>query len=1160
MSRDDLRASAAKEVDRWEQALSDELIRVFDRQEAVVIARLQGTKARKHTRHWSPPGDRPLEVKGILDAARWLLDAANTARPVLGRMFGSAYGRVAKQMDDDASTDAGDDRAGEVVDRAVELIRKGVEGAQEEVEALIKREEDAGTPMPQIVSQVRDLYADRKPSWAARIATISTVGTINHAGLMAAGDNGSSAKQWLSRRDSKVRDTHQAADGQVRLLDERFRLGGPKTSKPRSLLLFPGDPAPSVPLNEIMNCRCTLLFSPPRKRQAKADPTLEELEQMRDELEQKATRRVRTAGGARQYGQSIGSVIRADVIGSIAGLGDIEIASRDQDVRRMIKTQQPGLDQTDTRVAVLRDARGRVGAYAVWNKRSGDVVAVSVHPKLRGNQVGNQLVDAVVAHDPTVKPQTRLARVATAAQTAANMQAAPPPAAAPAPARVRTPRPTGAPGDLGTIRPAGVRSSDQPGTSGDYDADAKRIDRLQKAYMLERRDTQSLFSRGGRWSKEREAEHKAIVDHFLNQPGVKADHQLLVLGGMPGAGKTTTLNSPAAQAALGVDLSEYVTVNSDDVKAEMIARGLVPDYPGLSPEESIAMIQAESYEIAQVVMRQAAKRGLNFAYDATLRTSGQLGAPEAAISRHAPPGYETTMVLVDVPMATAKQRARDRYLAGDRYVPLGFIDGMKSSSPRFKSAPEENFEGFKRRVDRWAVFDNSGAAPQLVAQGGAPGRTAAPAPVAAPTPAPPAPAAPAAPAPVTGRPAGLPAALPDPPAGARVFTHPQGKTVYVLPDGSLAVYKPDGKRGTTSATAAKLLAGYGGWSELGADTGTPLTATPTPPAPKAAAAAPPLVAAPKAALDVSAGTPAPAGSLPVTPMDFNEAPLADVPRYIADDDYVFQQKVDGIRGVLVIEPGKAPWFASKKGDRLQSSTAAKTTDPMLAKLPATPANAPAYRVEGEILDGKFHVFDMVIVGQEHTDYETRSTMANAWVDAVKDSLPQVQALPTARTAAEKQALWDKVLASGAEGVMMKRRDAGYSGGQRVSHTLKAKITATADVVVLERNRGGKDNAVFGMLQNGHVVEIGTVSTGGKDKALGQIQIGDVLELEYLWASPGGTLTQPRIVRKRKDKTANDATSIDQLRFVDKTVLALAAKSMRIRLEHQIERATDAVGS
>jgi hypothetical protein len=91
-----------------------------------------------------------------------------------------------------------------------------------------------------------------------------------------------------------------------------------------------------------------------------------------------------------------------------------------------------------------------------------------------------------------------------------------------------------------------------------------------------------------------------------------------------------------------------------------------------------------------------------------------------------------------------------------------------------------------------------------------------------------------------------------------------------------------------------------------------------------------------------------------------------------------------------------------------------------------------------------------------------------------------------------------------------------------------------------------------MMKNGRIVSIGTVSTGGKDKALGQIMPGDVVEVEYLWASADEKLTQPRIIRKRPDKTANEATDVSQLRFVDKAVLALSAKHARLRLEYAME--------
>lgn len=1254
MNRDELRAVAEKEFDRWEDAIGVELVRLFDRQEAVVLARLTGTKARKHTRHWDPPSDRPLEVKGIVDAARWLKEASSAVAPVLGRVFSAVYGRQARQFDPAAVTDlADDDRVREALEARTGRVAEGVATALEEVEAYIAREEAAGTAMADIADGVRDLYAARKGVWAKRIAGLSAVGAVNHAAMLAAMDAGSSAKQWLSSRDDKVRPTHEKADGQVRLLDERFRLGGIPEHPVKSLLMLPGDPSPDVPIDEVINCRCSLLFSPPR--QAKAwDLGMQVGESLAGSatlarelagLEAKASqvRHVRTRSGAQHYGQAIGSVIVPNapaLVGKIGGKHVTE-ATTDPQVRALIaKYESPAPDPATTRVLALKDRSSRVGAYVVWDASSGQVLAVSVHPSLRGQRVGDQMVAMAAQVDPQVQQtRGRSARPAgspTNSPRVAPIQSVSPPASATTSSSspASTPRANSARNSASSVRDR-TQPGDQPGTSGDFNADAARIDRLQRAYLADRQDTTALFSRGGRWTAAREKQHQAVIDHFLNQPGVKADAKLLVLGGLPGSGKTTTINSAAGQAALGIDLSEYVTVNADEVKAQMVASGMVPDYPGLSPDEAATLYHAESFEIANSLMRQAGAKGLNFAYDTSLKTSGQVSFATSAAAR-SKRRYESQFVFVDVPLAVAKQRARDRYLAGGRYMPLALIDGMRASSRSRSSGPSEQFDHVKGSADSWVVFDNAAATPVVLGQGGKRPRTAPPARRTPPTPAPAAPAAapppavpvaaPAAPTVASTMPApALPAALPPVPAGATVYAHPQGKVIYVLPDGSMATYRPDGKRATSSATPAKLAAGYGGWTEVratgaaadpvdtkigdlaaraakqpntygpsgepvkrstaiingskvevelrGYDEKVHVTVTDvggmrhefsdrasavqhlnggTAPAP---AAPPPIVAAPKAPLQVSAGTPAPAGALPVTPMDFNEAPLADVPKYIADPDYVFQQKVDGIRGVLVIEPGKAPWFASKKGDRLQSSTAAKTTTPMLAKLPATPAGSPSYRVEGEILNGKFHVFDMVIVGQESTDYETRKTMADAWVQAVSAQLPQVTALPTARTAAEKQALWDAVLTSGAEGVMMKRRDAGYQGGRRVDHTLKAKVTATADVVVLERNRDGKDNAVFGMLVNGKMTEIGTVSTGGKDKALGQIQVGDVVELEYLWASAtSNQLTQPRIVRKRPDKTANDATDVTQLRFVDKAVLQLAAKALRFRLEFQIEGA------
>lgn len=856
MTREALRAAGEAEIARWEKAIADELLRLFDRQEAVVLARLRGTKAKKHTRHWDPaPTDpRPFEVKAIIDPARWVKDAAASLLPLVERLFAAVYRRVATQLDPDGESApaADDDRIRQAVQDRLGRIADGVAGALGEVESYVQREEDAGSTIPAMADGVQQVYAARKDSWATRLATLSTVGSINHAAMLAAMDKGSTAKQWLSQRDQSVRPSHVHADGQVRLLDERFRLGGGTTGIPRSLLMFPGDPSPSVPIGEVINCRCLLLFSPPRKG-TKSLPTFDPADELawllegkaddshtpppavraaakrglalraehgrggtevgvarardlaggggvssdtvrrmasyfarhavdkdgegwgkdsagyiawllwggdagaawaRDvvrsldakdaDLDLEAKARVRTAGGAAQYGQPIGSVIVPNPVGvphtgghsgsrAAAGsrthsqplpaaqpgpvvgkIGDnrVDDASADPVVRALVaKYSTPGAvpEEAKTTVLAMRDRRGRVGGYVVWQKTDGDqpagtVLAVSVHPALRGQRVGDQLVALAMTEDPRIKPTTRPATRAAAPGPAARATLTPPPARA-----------------GGTTWKPAVRDRTQPGdaagTSGDFVADSARIDRLQNAYLRDGADTRTLFSRGGRWTRDRERAQQEIIDHFLNQRGVKADRKLLLVGGLPGAGKTTTINSPAGQQAVGINLDEYVVVNADEVKAEMLARGMVPDYPGLSDEESATLFHAESFEVAHSLMRQAAKRGLNFSYDTSLKTTGQAGFPAQAAAA-AGQKYETTMLFVDVPLPVAKQRARDRYLAGERYMPLALIDGMRARTARRASGPAENFDVVKKQADRWVVFDNAGTTPVVLAQGG----------------------------------------------------------------------------------------------------------------------------------------------------------------------------------------------------------------------------------------------------------------------------------------------------------------------------------------------------------------------------------------------------------------------------------------------------------
>jgi hypothetical protein len=337
--RDQLRTAAAGQVQRWEDELSSQLDQLWERQEGVILARLQGTKARKGTRHWMP---RPpvTEVKAldesyIVDLARWVLEAAAAARQVFTGLFqavverlastlgqvrsavtsggptqaptasssssssSSAFGSpdptsagpppaadtapvrtdpaaadspaTARTAPDTATADApdaldagtspvDDAQAQKLVAQRADAVAQGVQDAAAEVQKVITDGDAAGKPMDAIADDVRKTYATRKDGWTRQIVQTNVVGAMNQASLLAATSFGVNRKQWLSSHDSRVRETHREADGQIVALGDDFHLGG-FGGHPAAALAYPGDP--SGPADEWMNCRCTLLFPMP---------------------------------------------------------------------------------------------------------------------------------------------------------------------------------------------------------------------------------------------------------------------------------------------------------------------------------------------------------------------------------------------------------------------------------------------------------------------------------------------------------------------------------------------------------------------------------------------------------------------------------------------------------------------------------------------------------------------------------------------------------------------------------------------------------------------------------------------------------------------------------------------------------------------------------
>jgi len=221
------------------------------------------------------------------------------------------------------------------------------------------------------------------------------------------------------------------------------------------------------------------------------------------------------------------------------------------------------------------------------------------------------------------------------------------------------------------------------------------------------------------WSAQRRVVHDQIISDCRAAAGqVPCQRRAIVAGGLPGAGKTTVLGYYA-----GIDVSRYLVINPDRIKAELATRGLVPDVDGLTPMEAAELVHEESSHIAKRLARIAQAEGRNVIWDITL-SKAESASRRIESLRHG--GYTVvTGLFVDSPVNVSLQRAdarhrdgHDAYRAGTglggRFVADDVIRAQADSA--WGSRNRANFEALKQRFDSWSVYDNSGHAPLLIAQ------------------------------------------------------------------------------------------------------------------------------------------------------------------------------------------------------------------------------------------------------------------------------------------------------------------------------------------------------------------------------------------------------------------------------------------------------------
>ena len=249
-----------------------------------------------------------------------------------------------------------------------------------------------------------------------------------------------------------------------------------------------------------------------------------------------------------------------------------------------------------------------------------------------------------------------------------------------------------------------------------------------------------------------------------------------------------------------------------------------------------------------------------------------------------------------------------------------------------------------------------------------------------------------------------------------------------------------------------------------------------------------------------------------------------VERLLNDDDWIMQEKKDGVR-LMTEAANKVITGSNRKGLIVPISTFIEQ------RLKDRLGDKSAV-LDGEAVGDTYFLFDILSLhGQDLTqeDVISREVALSAFFDT-EDKMapyPQVCRVFTFRGRESKRSAYNRLREQRAEGVVFKRRGAPYVPGRPNSggNQLKFKFVQSCTCFVRSIN-DGKRSVVLGMENGKELVGVGNVTILPN---FGIPNEGDLIEVRYLYAYPGGSLYQPVYLGSREGEL-DKADDISTLKF------------------------------